>query len=73
MPRFSRDPLRKMISLRVTEEDDRLLGDLAQALGLPGGKADLLRKALDYWLEHAPEARAAQEVGKAKGRKKGEG
>ena len=70
MPRFSRDPLKKMISLRVTAEDDRLLGDLAQALGLPGGKADLLRKALDYWLEHAPEARAAQEAGKEKGRKR---
>ena len=73
MPRFSRDPLRKMISLRVTEEDDRLLGDLAQALGLPGGKADLLRKALDYWLEHAPEAQVPREAGKEKGRKKGEG
>jgi hypothetical protein len=59
MPRFSRDPLTKMISLRVTEEDDRLLGELAQALGLPGGKADVLRKALDYWLENAPEAQRA--------------
>jgi hypothetical protein len=59
MPRFSREPLRKMITLRVTEEDEQLLSDLAHALGLPGGKADLLRKALDYWLEHAPEARAA--------------
>jgi hypothetical protein len=62
-----------MISLRVTEADDRLLGELAQELGLPGGKADLLRKALDYWLEHAPEAREAQEAVKDKGRKKGEG
>jgi hypothetical protein len=62
-----------MISLRVTEEDERLLGDLAQALDLPGGKADVLRRALDYWLEHAPEARTAQEAAKAKGRKKGEG
>jgi hypothetical protein len=67
MPRFSRNPLKRMISLRVTEEDDQLLGDLAQTLGLPGGKADVLRKALDYWLDHAPEARQA---GKKAGRKK---
>jgi hypothetical protein len=59
MPRFSRDPLAKMISLRVTREQDQLLGELAEGLGLPGGKAELLRKALDYWLEHAPEARQA--------------
>ena len=73
MPRFSRDPLAKMLSLRVTLEQDRLLGELAETLGLPGGKAELLRRALDYWLEHAPEARAAQEAGRGKGRKPGEG
>jgi hypothetical protein len=48
-----------MLSLRVTEEQDRLLGELAQALGLPGGKAEVLRRALDYWLEHAPEVKEA--------------
>jgi hypothetical protein len=73
MPRFSRDPLNKMISLRLTREQDRLLGELAEALGLPGGKADVLRRALDYWLEHAPEAQVPREAGKEKGRKKGEG
>jgi hypothetical protein len=56
MPRFSRDPLQKMISLRVTAEQDQLLADIAGVLGLPGGKAEVLRKALDYWLENAPEA-----------------
>src|SRR5262249_48248284 len=49
MPRFSRDPLTKMLSLRVTQEQDLLLDALAEALELPGGKAELLRKALDYW------------------------
>jgi Arc/MetJ-type ribon-helix-helix transcriptional regulator len=73
MPRFSRDPLEKMVSLRLTQEQDRLLADLAASLGLAGGKAELLRRALDYWLEHAPEAREAQEAGRDKGRKKGEG
>jgi hypothetical protein len=48
-----------MVSLRLTQEQDRLLTDLAARLGLAGGKAELLRKALDYWLEHAPESRQA--------------
>jgi hypothetical protein len=59
MPRFSRDPLSKMISLRVTPDQETYLEQLAAALGLPGGKAELLRKALDYWLENAPEAAQA--------------
>jgi hypothetical protein len=65
MPRFSRDPLQKMISLRLTQEQDQLLAEMAHNLGL-SGKAELLRKALDYWLEHAPEA---QEAAKKAGRK----
>ena len=69
MPRFSREPLEKMVSLRLTQEQDRLLTDLAAGLGLAGGKAELLRKALDYWLENAPEAlQAAKKTGR-----KGEG
>jgi hypothetical protein len=58
MPRFSREPFTRMLSLRVTDEQDRLLGELAQSLGL-SGKADVLRRALDYWLEHAPEVKKA--------------
>jgi Arc/MetJ-type ribon-helix-helix transcriptional regulator len=73
MPRFSREPLTRMLSLRVTEEQDRLLGELAESLGLQGGKAEVLRKALDYWLEHAPEAREAQEASKKAEGKKEEG
>jgi hypothetical protein len=55
-----------MLSLRVTGDQDRLLGELARELGL-SGKADVLRRALDYWLEHAPEVKEA-----AKGLKKQE-
>jgi hypothetical protein len=73
MPRFSRDRLEKMLSLRLTREQEHLLGDLAAALGLAGGKAELLRRALDYWLEHAPEARQAHRPGQEKGRENGEG
>ena len=68
MPRFSRDPLNRMISLRVTGDQGRLLEAMAEVLGLPGGKAEVLRKALDYWMEHAPEAiRAAREAAKGDG------
>ena len=67
MPRFSRDRVEKMVSLRLTGEQDRLLTDLAAGLGLAGGTAELLRRAVDYWLEHAPEARQAQEGGRGKG------
>jgi hypothetical protein len=58
MPKFSRESFDRMLSLRVTAEQDRLLEHLAQELGLRG-KAEVLRRALDYWLEHAPEARRA--------------
>jgi hypothetical protein len=65
MPKFSRDPLQKMISLRLTQEQDQLLTEMANTMGLAGGKAELLRKALDYWLEHAPVAKeAAKKLGK---------
>ncbi len=56
---FRRDPLLKVLSLRVTREQDQLLGDLAESLGLQGGKAELLRRSLDYWLAHSPEAQHA--------------
>jgi hypothetical protein len=67
MPRFSRESFDKMLSLRVTVEQDKLLGRLARGLGLRG-KAEVLRRALDYWLEHAPEARqAAKQAGSEEG------
>ena len=56
MSKFSRESLPKIISLRVSEEQDELLQAYAKQMGLRG-KSDVLRLALDYWLEHAPEAR----------------
>ena len=43
-----------MITLRATPDEDQLLADLAETLGLRS-KADVLRAALDYFMEHAPE------------------
>jgi hypothetical protein len=68
MPKFSRESFDRMLSLRVTAEQDRLLEHLAQELGLRG-KAEVLRRALDYWLEHAPEARRAAKEHPAEGDK----
>ena len=59
MPPFRRDrpPRReKMLSLRVTEEEDRTLEELREHLGLDA-KVDVLRQALDYFLENAPQVR----------------
>ena len=64
MSKFSRTRLQKMISLRVSDEQDRLLEQLSEQLGLPGGKADVLRRALDYWLEQAPEVQQALKAAK---------
>lgn len=49
---------RRLDHARVALEDG-LLGDLAERLGLAGGKAELLRRALDYYLENAPEVKKA--------------
>ena len=57
--------MRRMLSLRVTEEQDQLLENLAEALSLPG-KSEVLRRALDYWLEHAPDAQRAGKPGRKK-------
>jgi hypothetical protein len=45
-----------MLSIRITDDEDRLLEDLRQRLGLDA-KVDVFRQALDYFLEHAPQAR----------------
>mgnify|MGYP001579821736 CR=1 len=52
----TRPPARaKMLSLRVTNEQDAELEKIAGELKL-SGKSEVLRVALDYWLEHAPDA-----------------
>jgi hypothetical protein len=58
MPAFRRErpaPRNKMLSIRITDEEDRLLEDLRQRLGLDA-KVDVFRQALDYFLENAPHA-----------------
>ena len=59
MPAFRRErpPRReKMLSLRLTDQEDRLLGELQEQLGLRA-KVDVLRQALDYFLANAPQVR----------------
>jgi hypothetical protein len=59
MPAFRRErpPRRdKMLSLRLTDEEDQLLGELQEQLGLRA-KVDVLRQALDYFLANAPQVR----------------
>jgi hypothetical protein len=46
-----------MLSIRITDEEDELLEELRQRLGVDA-KVDVFRQALDYFLEHAPQARA---------------
>lgn len=47
--------MRKALSLRLTDEQDAFLLAYARALGLPA-KVDALRVALDYFIEHSPDA-----------------
>jgi len=53
--RFSRENRDILVSLRVSASEDAFLEDRMEALGLKS-KVDVLRIALDYWAEHAPEA-----------------
>lgn len=55
-----------MINVRATAEEKRQLKMLAQSLDVRG-EADVVRLALDYFLEHAPAARAALRARAAKG------
>jgi hypothetical protein len=56
-----------MVGLRVTADEDRMLGDLAEFLAVRG-KADVVREALDFWMENS--ARARQAIGQIAGKKK---
>jgi len=64
MGKFSRDAAREVtMTLRLTREQSELLEQLRQRLQL-ATKADVMRTALDYWLDHAPETREAKRKGK---------
>lgn len=58
---FSRDrkPVRGVVlTVRVTEDEKNLLAALAGPLGVRG-QSDVVRLALDFFLEKSPEAKAA--------------
>jgi predicted DNA-binding protein len=52
-------PRSKMLSIRMTEEQIATLDGVATALGIEGGKAALIRTAIDYYMEHDRAARLA--------------
>lgn len=57
MLQFSRQSgpaLNVIITLRFSEAQVNLLDDLASRLGL-GKRAETIRTAIDYWLNHSPE------------------
>lgn len=59
---FSRKPARtEAINVRVTAEQKAILTGLADALGVVG-QSEVLRVALDYYVKHSPEARAAMKA-----------
>ena len=58
MPQFDREPeIRAAVTtLRLTKSEAEWLTATAKRLGLRG-RADVIRIALDYWQEHAPDAK----------------
>lgn len=59
MPQFSRKPkLTTMVGVRLTDEQRQVVDGLAATLGVRGA-SEVFRIALDYYLEHSKEGRAA--------------
>ncbi len=51
---------RSSVAFRVSAAEYQNLLDTANRLGVPlGGRAEVVRRALDFWTEHDPAARAA--------------
>ena len=50
-------PRQHCVTLRVTEEQNEILERLTASL--EKSKGEVLRTALDYWLENSPEAKRA--------------
>lgn len=62
MAKFSRDrsdPYTLMKSVRLTEQQAKILKEQANRLGTV--EAEVIRRAFDYWIGHAPEAKAKRE------------
>lgn len=67
--RFSREdkPESKgtLLSVRLTKPQMELLERLAAELGIIGGRAELVRQAIDFWMSHERRARqAVQRLGR---------
>lgn len=64
MTKFQNEPRptrSNIVTIRMTDEQLATLEGVATALGLAGGKAEAIRKAIDHWLENDREARAAMQ------------
>jgi predicted DNA-binding protein len=62
MTKFQREqrPARsRMVTIRMTDEQIATLEGVASAIGITGGKAEAIRRAIDFWIENDREARAA--------------
>jgi hypothetical protein len=46
-------------TFRTTPEERALLDHLGETLGLPDGRAGVIREALDFWVSNDPRARQA--------------
>ncbi len=49
----------KLVSVRMTEEQSKLLSGVAEELGLDGGVADLIRASVDFLFENDRVAKQA--------------
>jgi len=61
--KFSREEKRQsrevLLSVRLTPQQMELIDGLAKALEIEGGKAELVRRAIDFWVTHDRNAKQA--------------
>lgn len=48
-----------LLSVRLTKSQMEMLEQLATELGIAGGRAELVRQAIDFWMSHDRRARQA--------------
>lgn len=48
-----------LVSVRFTKDQHEALEDLSKELGIIGGKAELIRQAIDFWIANDRGARQA--------------
>ncbi len=49
-----------MLTVRITEAQDRLVNEVAARLDID--RADLVREALDHWVRHGPESERIRDL-----------